>query len=1569
MPAENVHSHIPHRLFRSTNPDSSATISITGYKIQERKGEDFDGDVGYLHGLSKRTGSPIDALRNQALLLMANDYANPAFWTEIHASVAVQDVFSELAKKYAKKEAQRKRAGKVYSNTLQGELHAHAVNSTSKRSLSAVAAGGKLWDYSQALGFELTERIEGLVLYGSGKNAVKLNYSKASVRKMSPKQKILRKLYYQTALVNLTVDDPSHPTMYKLNINEITAPMVQALIVLNDSAKTEKEIKSHIERIVTFLKSPLMVQYVDTLREMEGVNFIMPQNKEVKMVQDIHGRTREDVSFTDKTKRQNLVDTLESNHSKEKVDNLMEFHNLIQEARDYSSMLGAMYEAPADYAEHLQNKAKYQDFINDRGRYLSTASAQIGTTISPHFAALENVINYLDSHAFTENVLNSDVGRQIIANAPSRMNETAIGLRKIQRITNRALMVSSMQFGKYMAPDRMLASLIERIEDPEYSNRFTELLTKAGQLTETADSRRIEIAEKYRYTDIPVDVLEAAREDFDLLPHSLKQAFALYNYQVYGTSGSTFSGSFSSLFGPQFSQWINQRVVENIEAFEKEEAPLLVDQIENLIRKPSLMNWNGNFFKGDMLEAMSMKELERPTQSASAGSIQSRSHSLREFHTVVSARSPLLFSGARGLHKAFMKHLDNLEADQYNARIKRERWEIKTKARKSFNREEKATPTEKKLGEDMLAAAIALIEGTEDVIVGFDTVDMGFIEAYQIRREQIQKKFPEYWSNTKANEKDLQEIENFRRSVKNYGLTVQANMTVAQAKEHLLYARMIKWMRANKRKTFPIRQAIIDSRTAEEIAKQYDAKVEDWMLTSSQLVNEITTEFERVRQRMNTDMIGNKAEWIKKRENYVPHYYFVENSQEAEDVALREIEQPEELSRIKKRSYDSYIEAAEVGNLMPSSTNAAELYERWMKETAHTKFREVAWGVLLMGAAPNGTVSMLPVVNREMYDENKEVLFPKAMLDALANRIAFSTNQDWKPGDNAIEFLGRQQPSEEDYELMDTGIASIPQVWVRKDQTRNIVKMIINDRHKGKGWELWERLNAWTKFMAIGFPYMSYFHKAALLESAIAMKGIKESPAWSPIANYKNFKEFRKELLNNPELAEWWIRRGLQAKNTHPDYAQGVVNKDLETARDRLATSYPGLSKSVDKFIDVKKTWDNHLWQDFHTPLKIWLAEGEMQQRRVDAIEAGYELNEDLVAREIAAKVDDALGGQQFQRNLWATPKVQQALHNVFFAYDWTISALGIAGIKNIPGMKNVFGFESPITNDIMYRKYWPAFAAIILFGIPNAMQAAIWALTRPVGDDDDMPFTFLNEHDRASWVDITPLLRLTAPLPVIGYDGGKTGERRVYLRWGKQAYEVFEGWLQHPVKTLGHKTSMTVKTAFEQITGRSMGGWELAFKDAGLMGALEAQGSFWKGRVGNVAQKFTPFLIQDIIKGKPTAWFAKAKSGKSEFYATKQLAGLYLGYTQSGKWDVARNHQANVLALGSAIIDAAYENGYNGGRAHDKALAEVRVALYAQMLEELKAGKYKKVEITAQKILAMNGVAKKIEKFIAKKS
>jgi len=278
----------------------------------------------------------------------------------------------------------------------------------------------------------------------------------------------------------------------------------------------------------------------------------------------------------------------------------------------------------------------------------------------------------------------------------------------------------------------------------------------------------------------------------------------------------------------------------------------------------------------------------------------------------------------------------------------------------------------------------------------------------------------------------------------------------------------------------------------------------------------------------------------------------------------------------------------------------------------------------------------------------------------------------------------------------------------------------------------------------------------------------------------------------------------------------------------------------------------------------------------------------------------------------------------------------------------------SAVGRDQIMRRYWPAMTAIVLYGLPHALQYAVYMA---YGDDDegDVPFPHMNEWGKQTHVDLTPILR---KLP--GYKGGETGRRRAYIRWGKQAYEVFQGWLRNPADTALRKTSSVVRTAMEQTTGMTTSGWELPFRGQGLAGWISAEGSVGKGRAAYIAEKFLPISILPVLRGELSSFIAPMSRGASLGRVTVNMHKILEGYANPEVWNkVAGNAgmEENLADLMAGQFHAAERNGVDGEEAFKRALSRVKGQWYREFFLALNHEQPRRLERAAHAVIRL-GVA-----------
>lgn len=1648
IPGENMQSHIPHRLWKPANSQMIGNISITPNEVAHRKGEDFDGDMGYQFTPHEMPRNQIEANRNKQMLLQMESFTRPEYFDAMTAAVD-PGVFGEIAKKYELTDADREEKN-LYLNSVEGEAWDSETNSTAFDSLSIIASNIKFYDIAQALGFSLKAGTKDLG------NGLRLHFSPEALHQLSENKPFIteRKRFYGTALINIAVDDLSHQQMHSLGLNEITSPIAQALLALDasvgqtasSSGEVTKAFQSRMTKIVEYLHAPPMQAYTFAKRQMRSLEFNRKQFAADNQVKDL--RTSE---MRNPTNEEVLV-KLMNQWAKENgfsisgaIGNIKFLDAVVTDITAISQIMDTMYESPESQADLIIREAGLEKLLTNNFKMFDVGNASVSDgVLHPHLSMIQNSVNLMNGRVFNGSAVLSEPGRALLTQIGQKepyLIENKRFLDHFQKELYRGLAVRALSFQGNVPFDVLGSYIIDQLAVYQNENPSSMFYRLMGREQSVSGSITLKMHDAFIDSVIPDNHLAQAKAEFDSFPESLKQALALYATSVYGPSMSNRNGSFMMLIGDNYRKKMSDQFAAMIDAFNKGEiegAASFTNELHGHIMRtwPSRYSrQTGTFMpvftvQDELTERLtldyyntspvllaemaghadltfidlvsksfegtvpSLNEFKIARETARQDIISSRmtktteehrkaimklkglpeshdfnpksdgsTHSLVEMTNAMQALSPMMMAGARGVHKVWFNLANEAEADRVLGRVWRVRWESAIGLR-SDHSWESVPADQKQRAIDLLSAVTAKITGQTQVVLGSEIVEMPINEAVKTIWDLERNRY---------NAKELKrnpsgDLQKKVIDIVSKGQIARPSENSTEAYRKIVLENDIRAFVEREGKSLdrvPVRVTNFDPRTVDEIIEVYEnaRKLNTGLMSANSLIEEVKEQFEAARKRANSSSTV-QLSYIHKRDGYMPLYFHAPMYREGRkgDTYVMEASGRSHHRTDEDNSYN----AAAMKGQAPLTTSASELFELWNRDIAHDKHTAGSWQLMLLGQLPDGSPLIVPHFDEKAYESGPHVI-PKGMIDAFAKKLAFSLQIDIPRGVGAMEFINTHLPeSDSDFTKFETGLPSMPVVYARNDETHNLVKMAINQRKEGKLWKLWEGVTAWTKFMAIGFPYMSFFHYAALLESQIAIGGLKESSAWTPFQHYKDFQEYKKALFSNPEILRKWMEAGLEATIVNPDYQQGVVADNLRWVRDKAKSAkHNGTAKAIDGFMELKEKWDSKLWVEFHAPLKLWTAEGLLNEARKN----NPNLDEAKAMREISALVDSLYGGINDRRLLWKTPETIQILNAGLFARDWTEAALGIAGAGNIRALEGMFGEQTQLQNKIRYGKYWPAFLGIVMFGIPNAIQAMIWALTRPFQDDDDLlsvlvgddvPFTVNNEHDRSTWIDVTPALEL---LPF--YQGDDTGARKIFIRWGKQGYEI-GNWLTKPVEALGHKTAIPIKWAYEHMSGKSVGGWDMAFKDQDFFGVMQAHGSFLKGRVGDTLMRFTPFTVQDILRGKPTAWFTKAKQGKHGWYASKQLTELYLGYVNDKNWKTTKNHEKNILVISGEIVRAAASNGFDPVKVQKDALQNARAELYMQFETAMKRQNFKKAELIGERLIALEASAVKIKRLLS---
>jgi hypothetical protein len=387
---------------------------------------------------------------------------------------------------------------------------------------------------------------------------------------------------------------------------------------------------------------------------------------------------------------------------------------------------------------------------------------------------------------------------------------------------------------------------------------------------------------------------------------------------------------------------------------------------------------------------------------------------------------------------------------------------------------------------------------------------------------------------------------------------------------------------------------------------------------------------------------------------------------------------------------------------------------------------------------------------------------------------------------------------------------------------------------------------------------------------------------------------------------------------------------------------------------------------DFFGGLKFWAAQNLVEELK----KKNPHLPERAVLRMVAPIVNDAFGGQNWHRYWWATPRILQFLNLIMFAPNWTVSAANVAGIGGLTGHA-MGNYLSPEQVAFIARN-WVSMYLIALQLIPNLFQVAIyWAGSALPGDDDDKEqekedkmFAWFNEAGKGDFfpsIDVTPIMR-----KVPGYSGDPTGRRRIYVRFGKQSYEVLQGWFADPGATLGRKSSMLVKTIWEQITGYSPGSSDFAlpFRGYSVMGLVDSSIGFRGSRIGTMASKVLPMTVSSMISNPDswlTAFFVPASKGISQTRAIQGMVEIMKAYAETGpggrnSW--RPDQKANMDSLAAGYVNALERNGYDAKQVITAAKGKVIPDLYADFYEGFVRKDHGRMHDAAKRIYRIGGTA-----------
>jgi len=317
------------------------------------------------------------------------------------------------------------------------------------------------------------------------------------------------------------------------------------------------------------------------------------------------------------------------------------------------------------------------------------------------------------------------------------------------------------------------------------------------------------------------------------------------------------------------------------------------------------------------------------------------------------------------------------------------------------------------------------------------------------------------------------------------------------------------------------------------------------------------------------------------------------------------------------------------------------------------------------------------------------------------------------------------------------------------------------------------------------------------------------------------------------------------------------------------------------------------------------------------------------------------------------------------------LSSARIAGLNKIMSAMGVGPKAGPLTEKFMLQTYWPSMALYTLLVFPMIMQVAMRLAGMGGGDDDDDEgtwFTWNNEPGKEFHFDITPLANR------ILWDGAQSGKRRVYMRYGKQVWEVFDpdrGWLADTPGTAMGKLSSPVRTVIEQVSGRRVGGtdWKLPFAEENFfLSWVSGPEGFRDSRTAHVAGSLLlPYSAKALAdenerKKFPFNVVGSVSQGMAPRALNHEFAKILKTYAEAHEGSPLSTKASSRAALGGLAVNvlvAAARNGYPIEEVIRNGQVSVLGDLYKEFFRALDKQDRKEMDKIARSILRVQGTVK----------
>jgi hypothetical protein len=165
-------------------------------------------------------------------------------------------------------------------------------------------------------------------------------------------------------------------------------------------------------------------------------------------------------------------------------------------------------------------------------------------------------------------------------------------------------------------------------------------------------------------------------------------------------------------------------------------------------------------------------------------------------------------------------------------------------------------------------------------------------------------------------------------------------------------------------------------------------------------------------------------------------------------------------------------------------------------------------------------------------------------------------------------------------------------------------------------------------------------------------------------------------------------------------------------------------------------------------------------------------------------------------------------------------------------------------------------------------------------------------------------------------------------------------------------KSSSAVRTAYEQVTGTTVSGWDLPFNDNSYLGTISTDGRML-ARGEQIVKKFLPIAVTSLAGGSPSAFIAPGAKGISPGSVSWTMSKTLEAYVDRSVLPKGLE-RVDLESVVAETIDAARRNGVDPDIAFKRAKGRVVSKYYKLFFDALNKGDDSGMERAAEKVLML---------------